>query len=102
MIYLYAYAGQPWKAQYWLRQVWTECTLLDLMVIVEMKTMDKLPPGMYSLLLASTLFVREQMNILLVLHCSKKQLFILRMAIVSNRCPKQQQKKLLYQFYEFQ
>ena len=21
MIYLYDYAGQPWKAQYWLRQV---------------------------------------------------------------------------------
>lgn len=21
MIYLYNYAGQPWKAQYWLRQV---------------------------------------------------------------------------------
>ena len=35
MIYLYNYAGEPWKAQYWLREVMIVCIFLLLTVIVE-------------------------------------------------------------------
>lgn len=48
MIYLYNYAGQPWKAQYWLRQVMDKCTHRALTDIVEMKIMGRLRHGMFS------------------------------------------------------
>ena len=48
MIYLYDYAGQPWKAQYWLRQVMDRMYSPTRTAIVAMKTTDKLLPGMYS------------------------------------------------------
>lgn len=48
MIYLYDYAGQPWKAQYWLRQVMDRMYSPTPDAIVAMKTTDKLLPGMYS------------------------------------------------------
>lgn len=64
MIYLYDYAGQPWKAQYWLRQVMDRMYTPGPDGIAVMKTMDRLPPGMYSLPSASILYVRVRMNIL--------------------------------------
>ena len=46
MIYLYNYAGEPWKAQYWLREVMTRLYLLPRMVIAVMRITDRLQPGM--------------------------------------------------------
>ena len=49
MIYLYNYAGQPWKAQYWLREVMDKLYTLILTAIVEMKIMVRLLHGIYFL-----------------------------------------------------
>lgn len=62
MIYLYDYAGQPWKAQYWLRQVMDRMYTPDRTVTAETKTTDKLLPGMCSLRWVSTLFALERTN----------------------------------------
>ena len=48
MIYLYNYIGQPWKAQYWLRQVMNRMYTPVRTVIAGMKTMGRLRHGMYS------------------------------------------------------
>ena len=47
MIYLYNYAKQPWKAQYWLRQVMNKMYTPTRMDIVVTRTMDRLLHGMY-------------------------------------------------------
>ena len=48
MIYLYNYIGQPWKAQYWLRQVMNRMYTPVRTVIAGMKTTGRLRHGMYS------------------------------------------------------
>lgn len=49
MIYLYNYAGEPWKAQYWLRETMNRLYLPTRTVIVEMKITVRLRLGMYLL-----------------------------------------------------
>lgn len=82
MIYLYNYAGQPWKAQYWLRQVMTACILRALTVTVATRTTDRPLPGMYSQPSDSIRYVQEQMSMSLELLYSKRQRYTLKMAII--------------------
>ena len=81
MIYLYNYAGQPWKAQYWLRQV------MDRMYTPGPDGYcgdeDNRPlPGMYSQPSDSIRYVQEQMSMSLELLYSKRQRYTLKMAII--------------------
>ena len=48
MIYLYNYAGQPWKRSIGYARSWIECTHRALTDIVEMKIMGRLRHGMFS------------------------------------------------------
>lgn len=82
MIYLYNYAGQPWKAQYWLRQVMDRMYTPALTVTVATRTTDRPLPGMYSQPSDSIRYVQEQMSMSLELLYSKRQRYTLKMAII--------------------
>ena len=62
MIYLYNYAAEPWKAQYWLREVMDKLYAPTLMVTVVMKITVRLQHGTYSHLWDFILFVPVVMN----------------------------------------
>ena len=58
MIYLYNYVAQPWKAQYWLRQVMDKLYSANPAATVATKTTARHRPGMCSRLWASTPFAQ--------------------------------------------
>jgi putative alpha-1,2-mannosidase len=62
MIYLYNYAGAPWKTQYWARKPWIECTSLHQMDIAETKIMARRLPGIFFQQWVFTLFVQQLTN----------------------------------------
>ena len=63
MIYLYNYSGEPWKAQYWVREVMDKLYFATPDAIAVMRTTGRLRHGMYSRLSASIRFVRVRTNI---------------------------------------
>ena len=82
MIYLYNYAGQPWKAQYWLRQV------MDRMYTPGPDGYcgdeDNGQTSAWYVFSASDSirYVQEQMSMSLELLYSKRQRYTLKMAII--------------------
>lgn len=62
MIYLYNYAGEPWKAQYWLREAMTRLYFATRMDIVVTRITARLPPGMCLQRWAFIRYVRVAMN----------------------------------------
>ncbi|MFB9210406.1 glycoside hydrolase domain-containing protein [Echinicola jeungdonensis] len=65
MIYLYNYAGPPWKAQYWIRETM-------VMVNVEMKIMDRHRLDMSFQQWVFIQFVQALINMFWELHFSKR------------------------------
>ena len=63
MIYMYNWSGEPWKAQYWLREVMDKLYSATPDGYCGDEDNGQTSACMYFRLLASILYAREQMNI---------------------------------------
>lgn len=98
MVYLYNYSGEPWKAQYRVRDI-MENSIPPLPTdIAVTKTTDKPRLGTYSRLSDSILSVPEPTNILSGHRYSRRQSCIWKREVPDHRGQKQQLGKQIYSF----